>query len=328
MLLILIIFSALNFSFADKKCYALSIEGGGSHGAFEAGALWQLINSLPPDEVLYNVVTGISTGALNAAGVSFFPIGSEKEMADFVVQTWLNINNSSTIFEEWNDGIIGGLFFHSGLYNNAPLKKFVKERSQRGIHRNITVGSTNLDTGLYGQFNESLGNENMTTAILCSADPPAYFPPTWFQGHNWADGGCIINLDVFAAVNRCLDIVSNQSDIIVDLLFDTPDEGLTEVYNFTTLSVISRIREIKASDTNLWFLYNAVNAWPDVNFRYIILPSQKMPGGYVPLDFDRKVIEWEIELGKNDTKKALGSLKSGKESLKDRFKKKDNIIYP
>jgi len=79
------------------------------------------------------------------------------------------------------------------------------------VSRNITIGSTNLDTGLFGTFNESLGRTDLLTAISCSACPPWYFPPTNFAGTTWVDGGCVINLDVFAAVERCLLVTPIQS---------------------------------------------------------------------------------------------------------------------
>lgn len=84
----------------SDKCYALSLEGGGSHGAYEAGVIWELVNSLDPSETRYNVVSGISTGALNAAGVALFPIGQEKEMADFVVNTWMSLNSTKDIYTD------------------------------------------------------------------------------------------------------------------------------------------------------------------------------------------------------------------------------------
>lgn len=36
---------------AGRKCYALAIEGGGSHGAYEAGVIHGLVNNVPDSEV-------------------------------------------------------------------------------------------------------------------------------------------------------------------------------------------------------------------------------------------------------------------------------------
>lgn len=60
-----------------KKCKALVLEGGGDKGAYQVGALRGLVDNLPPKEVEYDVVTGVSIGAINAVGFSFFKKGDE-----------------------------------------------------------------------------------------------------------------------------------------------------------------------------------------------------------------------------------------------------------
>jgi predicted acylesterase/phospholipase RssA len=43
---------------------------------------------LPADQVKYDVVTGVSAGALNAGGISIFKIGNEVEMSEWLVSLW------------------------------------------------------------------------------------------------------------------------------------------------------------------------------------------------------------------------------------------------
>lgn len=45
------------------------------------------------------------------------------------------------------------------------------------------------------------------------------------------------------------------------------------------------------------FAYTAMQAYPQVNFRFTIIPSTNRRGGMVPLDFNRTVLESEITLG-------------------------------
>lgn len=92
--------------------------------------------------------------------------------------------------------------------------------------------------------------------------------------------------------------------------------------------MIKRAREIKNYDQSIWYLYYAIAAFPNVNYRYVIFPSKKMPGGFVPLDFDPKVIAEEIELGKNDTKRILESKMKSEIILKERLRNKHDIVYP
>jgi len=251
-------------------------------------------------------------------------------MSDFLINTWLTLNGSSSVFVEWDGGLVEGLLFQRGVYDNKPLVKTLNSKFIYGVHRNITIGSTNLDTGLFGQFNETLGPQGLLTAITCSACPPWYFPPTNFLGSTWVDGGVVINLDVFAAVNRCLDVVSDQSQIVVDLIYDSTNYTIPAETNMTTFDVFRRVKEVKDYDGQMWFYYNAITAWPKVNYRYIIFPSQAMPGGPgVPLDFNQTVLVNEVALGKSDTLNVLNSKVDGKTILMQRYhENKSKIIYP
>jgi predicted acylesterase/phospholipase RssA len=52
------------------------MSGGGAHGSFEAGALWGMYYSAKDKQSLaYDVVTGVSAGAINSLAVSFYPPG-------------------------------------------------------------------------------------------------------------------------------------------------------------------------------------------------------------------------------------------------------------
>ena len=139
-------------------------------------------------------------------------------------------------------------------------------------------------------------------AVMCSAAPPLYFPPQNFAGTTWADGGCIINLDVFSAVRRCYDVVGDESKIIVDMIFCSGADisPLGDVSDLTPLDVVHRLSQVTSYDSAMWFVYNAMAAYPKVNFRYTIVPSAAMPGGAVPLDFNRTNLENELALGEAD----------------------------
>lgn len=53
-------------------CKALVLSGGGNDGAWEAGVMWGLANYGNPDDFHWDVVTGISAGSINAAGIAGF----------------------------------------------------------------------------------------------------------------------------------------------------------------------------------------------------------------------------------------------------------------
>ena len=65
------------------------MSGGGVKGAFEAGALWGLVlNSEDKSKFAYDVVTGVSAGAINLGGISLFDIGDEERMVKIISETW------------------------------------------------------------------------------------------------------------------------------------------------------------------------------------------------------------------------------------------------
>ena len=169
----------------------------------------------------------------------------------------------------------------------------------------------------------------MIDGILASGSPPFYFPPHDFEGYTWADGGCIINLDIFAAINRCLEVTPIESDIIADLIYDFPYTTLPNETTMHTLEVFGRIFNIRAYDSSIKYTYQAMNAFPNVNFRYVLKPSLPIGGGIVPLNFTPSTIEYEIQLGINDTIAFLGNLKPGRAIIQELYEEnKRKITYP
>jgi len=77
---------------AGDHCYALAMAGGGTKGAYEAGALWGLYNAMPDKTKLaYDVVTGVSAGSINTGAVSLFAPGDEDLMIKTLSKAWENI---------------------------------------------------------------------------------------------------------------------------------------------------------------------------------------------------------------------------------------------
>lgn len=291
-------------------CRALALEGGGSRGGYQAGALVGLTTLLPGADVEWNVVTGISTGALNSGLVAQFPMGQEVEMAQYAAEKWRSINSSAAVFVPYEGcDEACSILTEPSLWSTAPLRATLTEFYTNGIQRNITVGSSNLDLAQFSDFNETVGNANLIEAVMCSAAPPFFFPSQYFEGYSWGDGGCMCNLEVFKAVERCLDVVEDESDVIVDMIFCQGQEmaPLTNGVNWTTYDVFTRTRDIHSYDNSMWYLYTAMQAYPDVNFRYIIIPSKPLAGGIVPFDFANSNILSELSEGQSDAEAVIGN---------------------
>ena len=72
----------------NGSCKAVVLSGGGSNGAWESGVLWGLLHYGEPADYVYDVVTGVSIGSINAAGLAVFEKGKELEASDFIYSTW------------------------------------------------------------------------------------------------------------------------------------------------------------------------------------------------------------------------------------------------
>jgi len=69
---------------ADEYCRALVMSGGANNGAWEAGVLWGLVHYGNPSDFTWNVVTGVSAGAINTGAVVVFAPGDEVTMTEFL----------------------------------------------------------------------------------------------------------------------------------------------------------------------------------------------------------------------------------------------------
>jgi len=58
-------------------CRILSMSGGGSKGAYEAGALHSIFHTLEAPHGEYDVISGVSVGAINSAATALFGKGEE-----------------------------------------------------------------------------------------------------------------------------------------------------------------------------------------------------------------------------------------------------------
>ena len=62
---------------ADGKCRILSFRGGGVHGSWEAGVIKGIFENMPAEEIQYDIIAGVSIGAVNASILATFPKGEE-----------------------------------------------------------------------------------------------------------------------------------------------------------------------------------------------------------------------------------------------------------
>jgi predicted acylesterase/phospholipase RssA len=162
----------------------LAISGGGSDGAFGAGLIggWTASGKRPD----FDVVTGVSTGALTAP---FAFLGPKYDVAMKHVYTQTSTKDVALMRPV--RGLLGG----DSLASNAPLAKviahyvdenFMQEvAAEHNKGRRLLIGTTNLDAERpvvwdMGEIASSGHPESLQlfrTVLLASAAIPAVFPP-------------------------------------------------------------------------------------------------------------------------------------------------------
>lgn len=167
----------------------LALSGGGDDGAFGAGLLvgWSQQGSRP----VFNLVTGISTGALIAP---FAYLG--KEYDPVLKEVYTNINPQDIYIER---GILSAIF-SDGLADSAPLYELISKYVDQNLLKRIAyeyntngrwllIGTTNIDAGIPIIWNmgkiASIGTpeslELFRRILLASASIPGAFSPVMFD---------------------------------------------------------------------------------------------------------------------------------------------------
>ncbi|MCX7349146.1 MAG: patatin-like phospholipase family protein [Alphaproteobacteria bacterium] len=198
--------------------YYLAISGGGGDGAYGAGILngWTRAGTRPQ----FEVVTGISTGALSAP---YAFLGSAYD--DELKEIYTTINDKDVMKKK---GPISGVF-GSSMTDNSPLKALVakyvtqdlldKIAIEGGKGRRLLVGTTNLDAQRPVVWDMTAiaasGNpdrlELFRNVLVASAAIPGVFPPQLIKVT--ADGKVYEELHVDGGTTTQAFLVSAQNSL-------------------------------------------------------------------------------------------------------------------
>jgi len=311
LLSVLCVLSLTSTVSAQKKCRALVLQGGGDKGAYEAGVLYGLVNNTnSPQEYQYDVVTGVSVGSINGLCIAQYEKGQELQAALDLVYFWGNVTKRD-IYKPWKGGILEGLFFKPSLFNSSSEYTYLKSHVKGPPNKRMaSIVATDSKTGRKVVFTEQYWGDNIEkalNAIMFSSAVPFIFIPqsdgvnTYFDG-GWSGEG----LDVEDAILRCRQIADNDEDIIVDVIFagnitkvDVRKEG------YTAMQMLGRYKNIHSYVSSNRTLAYAQGFYPEVNFRHVMVSSQKLPNQDVPLDFKAENIQFMINLGYKDARTEL-----------------------
>jgi len=295
----------------QKVCRALVLEGGGDKGAYEAGVLYGWVkNAQNPEDFQYDVVTGISVGSINGMGLAQYPKGQEEAAVQFLIDGWRNTKQRD-VFKSWAGGLLEGLFYKPALFNSDPEIDYLDKRIFTiPNQRKITVATTDFVTGQKVTFNEqdwATDRKVAVNAALYSSAVPVVFLYRNVGNQTFIDGGWSgEGLDVEDAVFRCRELVDSDDQIILDVIFAN-NASFTSVDSnkFNTFQMHGRHRAIHSYVASTRAYLYARASFPEVQWRYVMIASERLPDQTLPLDFKAKNIETMIQLGIKDAVKAL-----------------------
>lgn len=84
------------------------------------------------------------------------------------------------------------------------------------MQRWANVGLTDISTGMYSE-NTSQLDSNLQDVLFASFAFAGFFPPAESMNTAFFDGSVVWNVDIFSAVNHCLENY-NAEDIVLDVL--------------------------------------------------------------------------------------------------------------
>lgn len=295
-------------AYADKdNCYALILEGGGDKGAFQAGAMYEIINNFADNTVAYDIITGISVGAINGAGLSNFAQGDEVAAAEFILTLWRGLSRD-TILRNWNwGGVVRGILLETSVWDSSPLENYLKDHIVPP-KRDFIYGLMEMGSGKYTTFDNTEPMDRYMKGVLGSAAFPGLMKAIkdLNPGKVYLDGGVAYSLDIASAVNFCKAKGFEESQIVVDVIkCASGNFKAQDASTYTSIQHGLRYLAIRSFYGAMDIIIRARAAYQEVNFRYLVAPTTKLETGLVPFNFDPEEIEHNIQAGIRDAKASI-----------------------
>eukprot|EP00761_Pharyngomonas_kirbyi_P011414 gb/GECH01011439.1/.p1 GENE.gb/GECH01011439.1/~~gb/GECH01011439.1/.p1 ORF type:complete len:314 (+),score=78.89 gb/GECH01011439.1/:1-942(+) len=288
--IIIVILSVSLYSIEGKKCHAIALGGGGDRGAYEAGAVSALVENLSKEDVEWTVVSGISAGSLNAAGISMFKVGDEKSAANFLLERWKTISKDD-VYKNWAGSIVEGFFVKSGLFNTSPLYSYLQKMLDssriRNSGRQLVIGATDISTYRYTEFNQT--DPNIPLACLASSAVPGVFPVVDKGSNAYVDGGVTYMTPVSSAIQECQ---KHGDEVTVDVILAIGDtlEPAPNDHLLTTPFVLMRSLFKVVADIFVKDIESARQAFPEAKIR-VVAPSKWLPGWFLGFGHSNEMIK-------------------------------------
>lgn len=270
----------------------LVLSGGGSKGAYQAGAIATLSS-----KISWDGYCGVSVGALNAAFLAKWR--TDHYGAQALVNMWRGIDNGDVKRWWWWP------FNKRSIYSSAPLRMLVDENLDHSAikisGKRLRVGAVSLTSGAYRLWTEC--DEDITEGVLASSAFPAGLEPVEARGELWADGG----LRNVTPLKAAIDMGATEIDVIMCQPRGMAKAEIGGIIDVGIRSLDIMMNEIIETDLQVATLYNLLATCGETTKRYIpinvLRPTD--PLEMSPLDFDRKGIASAITVGMRDAQRLI-----------------------
>ena len=153
------------------------MSGGSNNGAWEVGVLWGLAHYGNPEDYYWDVVSGISAGAINTAGLAGWKPEEVIEMTEYMSDSWLSLSNEDIWVPRPG---IQHIFNETSIFDDAPaletIRRIMSIKSDFG--RRSSVSCADVNTGDFMEWNQKNTNYyDFGQAGLSSGSIPVVFPP-------------------------------------------------------------------------------------------------------------------------------------------------------
>ena len=303
-----------------ERVDVLALSGGGQNGAYGVGLVmgWREIG-IPR----FDVVTGVSTGALVASHVFLDSPAADEMMASF----YTSVRRSDILCEK---NLLLGLASDSFM-SMESLERLIETvvsdalidrvaAASEGGKRLLLVGTVNLDTGGYrmwdlGAMARARQYVKYRAVLRASAGPPVAVPPVPIENGLHCDGGTASSVfvpysrDVLdeADLARLEALAAEHGSSLIEpgtlyVLINGLREPSTERVDRRVLAIAARALEVQGYSMrlgNVWYLYERVKQ-AGGEFRLRFIPDSLREDAEDFLAFDREKMRRIFEQGVRD----------------------------
>ena len=244
-------------------------------GAWEAGILWGLAHYGNPDDFAYDVVSGISAGSINTAGMAGFEPSDVQATAQWISDKWASTLNTE-VWQFWEGAAEHpgqSCTSHGGCLDDAPLLSYfqsIADEFPDGFKRRVSMGASDFNTGefqVFNQTNTDWSDIPMVGKGSCSI--PIMFPPQPYKNMTLMDGGAIFNVNLVSAIHQCMEVVDSESKIIVDVAICGKVKLETVNNTRNAFNNLKRGRDLNKIYHGTSDIFWQLESFPDATYRYL-----------------------------------------------------------